>query len=51
MLHMTRSEGESIVINETITIKIVHAQDGVVNLEIDAPDEVVTVRQESVEEH
>ena len=46
MLILTRREGEAIVINETITIRLVKAGDGFASVEIDAPEEVVIVRKE-----
>jgi carbon storage regulator len=48
MLILSRKEGESIVIGENITVKIVSAEKGVVKLGIEAPSEVSILRSELV---
>jgi carbon storage regulator len=49
MLILSRKEGESIVIGDNITVKIVSAEKGVVKIGIDAPKEVTILRSELVE--
>ena len=46
MLILSRKEGESIVIGENITVKIVSAEKGVVKIGIDAPRDVTILRTE-----
>jgi carbon storage regulator CsrA len=48
MLILSRKEGESIVIGENITVKIVSAEKGVVKIGIEAPPEVSILRSELV---
>jgi len=49
MLILSRKEGESIVIGENITVKIVSAEKGVVKIGIEAPKEVTILRTELAE--
>ncbi len=49
MLILSRKEGESIVIGDNITVKIVSAEKGVVKIGIEAPKEVTILRSELVE--
>jgi carbon storage regulator len=46
MLILSRKEGESIVIGENITLKIVSAEKGIVKLGIEAPSDVTILRSE-----
>ncbi len=48
MLILSRKEGESIVIGDNITVKIVSAEKGVVKIGIEAPKEVTILRSELV---
>ncbi len=50
MLVLARKLNESIVIGDTITIKVVSVENGVVKLGIDAPREVSIIRSELIEE-
>ncbi|SFV66360.1 Carbon storage regulator [hydrothermal vent metagenome] len=50
MLVLARKLGESIVIADNITVKIVSVENGVVKLGIDAPREVSIIRSELIEE-
>jgi carbon storage regulator CsrA len=49
MLILSRKEGESIVIGDNITVKIVSAEKGIVKIGIDAPRDVTILRSELVE--
>jgi carbon storage regulator len=49
MLILSRKEGESIVIGDNITVKIVSAEKGVVKIGIEAPKEITILRSELVE--
>jgi carbon storage regulator len=46
MLVLTRKPGESVVIDGNIVIRLLSAQDGRVRLGIEAPNEVVVLREE-----
>ena len=46
MLILSRKEGESIVIGENITVKIVSAEKGVVKIGIEAPADISILRSE-----
>ncbi len=46
MLILSRKEGESVSIGEGICIKIVEINKGVIKLGIDAPDDVMILRDE-----
>jgi carbon storage regulator len=46
MLVLSRKVGESIFINETIRVTVVHAANGRIRLGIDAPPEVKVLREE-----
>ncbi|NMA91971.1 MAG: carbon storage regulator CsrA [Firmicutes bacterium] len=46
MLVLTRKNGESLVIGENITIKVISAENGSVRLGVDAPREIPVYRQE-----
>jgi carbon storage regulator len=48
MLILSRKEGESIVIGDNITVKIVSAEKGGVKIGIEAPPEVSILRSELV---
>jgi len=50
MLVLARKLGESIVIADNITVKIVSVENGVVKLGIDAPREISIIRSELIEE-
>jgi len=50
MLVLARKLGESIVIADNITIKVVAVENGVVKLGIDAPREISIIRSELIEE-
>ena len=50
MLILTRKKGESIVVNEHITITILESSDGKVKIGIDAPKNVTIHREEVFEE-
>ena len=49
MLILTRKEQESIIINNNITIKILKMDRGQVKIGIDAPPEILILRDELVE--
>jgi carbon storage regulator len=46
MLVLSRKVGESIVISESIRVTVVHAKNGRIRLGIDAPPEVIVLREE-----
>ena len=46
MLILTRKMGEGIVLNENVTIRVVEISKGVVKLGIDAPKEMLILREE-----
>ncbi len=46
MLILTRKMGEGIVLNENVTIRIVDISKGVVKIGIDAPKEMLILREE-----
>ncbi len=46
MLVLSRKQGESLVIADTITIKIISSNNGVVKIGIDAPHDVRILRSE-----
>lgn len=46
MLILTRKIGEGIVLNENVTIRVVEISKGVVKLGIDAPKEMLILREE-----
>jgi len=46
MLILTRKIGEGIVLNENVTIRIVDISKGVVKIGIDAPKEMLILREE-----
>ncbi|QOP46318.1 carbon storage regulator CsrA [Sulfurimonas paralvinellae] len=50
MLVLARKLGESIVIGDNITVKVVAVENGVVKLGIDAPREISIIRSELIEE-
>jgi carbon storage regulator CsrA len=50
MLVLARKLGESIVIGDNITVKVVSVENGVVKLGIDAPREVSIIRSELIQE-
>ena len=50
MLVLARKEGESIVIGNDITIKVISIDKGVVKFGIDAPKEISIVRSELLED-
>ena len=50
MLVLARKLGESIVIADNITVKVVSVENGVVKLGIDAPREISIIRSELIEE-
>ncbi len=49
MLILTRKIGESVVIGNTITVKIIGIEGGQVKLGFDAPSDVTIYRQELIE--
>jgi len=49
MLILSRKIGESIVLNDDITLKVISVDKGVVKLGIDAPKEVSILRSELLE--
>ncbi len=46
MLILTRKMGEGIVLNDNVTIRVVEISKGVVKLGIDAPKEMLILREE-----
>lgn len=46
MLILTRKTGEGIVLNENVTIRVIEISKGVVKLGIDAPKEMLILREE-----
>jgi carbon storage regulator len=46
MLILTRKMGEGIVLNDNVTIRIVDISKGVVKIGIDAPKEMLILREE-----
>jgi carbon storage regulator len=46
MLILTRKVGEGIVLNDNVTIRVVEISKGVVKLGIDAPKEMLILREE-----
>ncbi len=46
MLILTRKIGEGIVLNENVTIRIIDISKGVVKIGIDAPKEMLILREE-----
>ena len=46
MLILTRRMGEGIVLDENVTIRVVEISKGVVKLGIDAPKEMLVLREE-----
>jgi len=50
MLVLARKVGESIVIGDNITIKVVALENGIVKFGIDAPREISIIRSELIEE-
>ncbi|MBA1432290.1 MAG: carbon storage regulator CsrA [Epsilonproteobacteria bacterium] len=50
MLVLARKLGESIIIADNITVKVVSVENGVVKLGIDAPREISIIRSELIEE-
>lgn len=46
MLILTRKVGEGIVLNDNVTIRVVEISKGIVKLGIDAPKEMLILREE-----
>ena len=46
MLILTRKVGEGLVLNDNVTIRVVEISKGVVKLGIDAPKEMLILREE-----
>lgn len=46
MLILTRKTGEGIVLNENVTIRVIEISKGIVKLGIDAPKEMLILREE-----
>lgn len=46
MLILTRKTGEGIVLNDNVTIRIIDISKGVVKIGIDAPKEMLILREE-----
>lgn len=46
MLVLTRKEGEGIVLNDNVTIRVIEISKGVVKLGIDAPKQMLILREE-----
>ena len=46
MLVLSRKIGEGIVLNDTVTIRVVEISKGIVKLGIDAPKEMLILREE-----
>ncbi len=50
MLALTRHEGDSLIIDHQIEVKIVRVQGGKVTIGIEAPPEVLVLRKELTED-
>jgi carbon storage regulator len=46
MLILTRKVGEGVVLNETITVRVIDISKGLVKLGFDAPKEMMILREE-----